>query len=186
MQLIEWLVPQSSSVTYVPAIVLAAGIGGIESYSAKATAEGHRSTEKLQAQRADKRLRKIACRDAMVDWLYAQDATNDALPVRRDRAHRATLRTSGKSSGLVVRGAASPGAGGAFVSGTPARMRPHCHGGGVRLSRACHRVEGTIEGEHQQVTSVQCVRQDGLRGTGLPERRRDDQGIVRAPGARPR
>jgi hypothetical protein len=72
----------------------------------------------------------------------------DALPVRRDRAHRATLGRPVNSSVLVVRGAAGPGADGAFVSGIPVTMRPHCHGGVVRVSRACHRAEGTIEGEH--------------------------------------
>src|SRR6185437_14476612 len=40
--------------------------------------------------------------------------------------------------------------------------------------------EGAIQGEHQHVTSLQCVRQDGLRGAGLSERGGDDQGVVRA------
>jgi hypothetical protein len=66
-------------------IDLAAGIGGIESYDALATARGRRFAEKLQARRADKRQRKIACRDAMVDWLYARDATGPLTqPARSD------------------------------------------------------------------------------------------------------
>lgn len=65
-------------------IDLAAGIGGIESYDAKATAEGRRLVDELQARRADKRLRKAACRDAMVDWLYARDATSPLRQPARD------------------------------------------------------------------------------------------------------
>jgi hypothetical protein len=113
-QLIEWLVPRSSSDFYVPVkpfydaqpdqeavtvqvvhdelrdleqrslIDLAAGIGGIESYDALATAGGRRLAEELQAQRSDKRLRKTACRDAMVDWLYARDATSLLTQPARD------------------------------------------------------------------------------------------------------
>lgn len=106
--------PQSSSVTYVPVkpfydaqpehdaltirvvhdelreleqrslIDLAAGMGGIEAFDALATAQGRRLAEELQARRADKRLRKVACRDAMVDWLYARDATSSLTQPARD------------------------------------------------------------------------------------------------------
>jgi hypothetical protein len=106
VRLVEWLVPQSSSMAYVPVkpfydaepdqgaltvqvvhdelrelerqslIDLAAGVGGVESYDARGTAEGRRLLEELRARRDDKRLRKIACRDAMVDWLYARNATS--------------------------------------------------------------------------------------------------------------
>jgi hypothetical protein len=112
---IEWLAPQSSSATYVPVkpfydaqpdkdaltaavvhyelreldqrglIDLAAGIGGIEGYDALATAQGRRFAEELQSQRADKRQRKDACRDAMIDWLYAQDAVGPFKQPVRDR-----------------------------------------------------------------------------------------------------
>jgi len=44
-----------------------------------AAAQGVRDlVEELQNTRADKRQRKAACRDAMVDWLYSQDATTAA------------------------------------------------------------------------------------------------------------
>jgi predicted RNA methylase len=113
-RLIEWLAPQSSSATYVSVkpfydaqpdqeavtiqvvhdelwdlqqrsvIDLAAGVGGIESYDAKATAAGRRLAEELRALRADKRRRKAACRDAMVDWLYARDAISPLTQPARD------------------------------------------------------------------------------------------------------
>jgi hypothetical protein len=112
---IEWLAPQSSSATYVPVkpfydaqpdkdaltaavvhdelreldqrslIDLAAGLGGIEAYDALATAQGRRFAEDLQARRADKRQRKEACRDAMIEWLYAQDAIGPLKQPVRDR-----------------------------------------------------------------------------------------------------
>lgn len=110
----EWLVPQSSSATYVSvkpfydaqpgqqalttAVVhdelweldrrslldFAPGLGGIEGYDALATAQGRRFTEELQSRRADKRQRKAACRDAMVDWLYGRDATSPLAQPARD------------------------------------------------------------------------------------------------------
>jgi hypothetical protein len=82
VRLVEWLTPQSSSVAYVPVkpfydaqpdqqaltiqvvhdelrhlarrslIDLAAGAGGIESYDARATTEGRRLAEELQARRS--------------------------------------------------------------------------------------------------------------------------------------
>jgi hypothetical protein len=115
VRFVEWLVPQSSSVTYVPVkpfydaepeqdaltirvvhdelrelerrslIDLAAGMGGIEAFDALAAAQGRRLAEELQARRADKRLRKAACRDAMVDWLYARDATSSLTQPARDK-----------------------------------------------------------------------------------------------------
>lgn len=113
-RLIEWLAPRSSSVEYVSVkpfydgqpdqaaltiqvvhdelsdleqrslIHLYAGIGGIESYDAVATAQGRRLAEEIQARRADRRLRKTACRDAMIDWLYARDATGPLMQPARD------------------------------------------------------------------------------------------------------
>jgi hypothetical protein len=65
-------------------IDLAAGIGNIESYDARATARGRRLSEERRALRADKRLRRAACRDAMVDWLYARDATSALAQAGRD------------------------------------------------------------------------------------------------------
>lgn len=116
-QLIEWLVPQSSSATYVcvkpfydaqpgqealtAAVVhdelweldrlslidFAPGLGGIEQYDALATAQGRRFAEELQSRRADKRQRKVACRDAMVDWLHARDTTSLPQPARDEILH---------------------------------------------------------------------------------------------------
>ena len=114
-QFIEWLAPRSSSATYVSVkpfydappgqqalttavvhdelweldrqslIDFAPGLGGIEGYDALATAQGRRFAEELQWRRADKRQRKAACRDAMVDWLYARDATSPLVQPARDR-----------------------------------------------------------------------------------------------------
>ena len=113
IRLVEWIVPQSAD-TYVPVkpfydeqadqealrlpvvhgelhdlarrslIDLAAGIGGVESYDALATPEARRLVEQLQDRRADKRLRKAACRDAMVDWLYSRDAVSPLTQPARD------------------------------------------------------------------------------------------------------
>jgi len=115
VRFIEWLVPQSSSATYVPVkpfydaqpdpdaltirvvhdelreleqrslIQLAAGLGGIEEFDALATAQGCLLAEDVQARRADKRLRRAACRDAMVDWLSSQDAWTPQRQPARDR-----------------------------------------------------------------------------------------------------
>lgn len=114
IQLLEWMVPQSAN-TYVPIkpfydglgdrgdltfheirddlrdlerrglIDLAAGIGGIESYDALATPDARRLVEDLQARRDDRRLLKGACRDAMVAWLYSQDAVGELMQPVRDR-----------------------------------------------------------------------------------------------------
>ena len=115
VRFIEWLVPQSSSATYVPVkpfydaqpdpgaltirvvhdelrelelrslIHLAAGLGGIDAFDALATAQGRLLAEDVQARRADKRLRRAACRDAMVDWLSSQDASTPLRQPARDR-----------------------------------------------------------------------------------------------------
>ena len=112
---IEWLVPQSSSAAYVPVkpfydaqpdkdaltiavvhdelreldqrslIDFAVGLGGIDEYDALATARGRRSAEELQSRQADRRQRKEACRDAMIDWLYAQDAVSPLMQPARDQ-----------------------------------------------------------------------------------------------------
>lgn len=104
-QLIEWIVPQSG-VEYVPVgpfyeglpdqgantfevaysdlkelesrslIDLAAGLGGIEGLDVLVTPQGRDLAEQLQTARSDNRRRRTACRDAMVDWLYARDTTS--------------------------------------------------------------------------------------------------------------
>jgi hypothetical protein len=114
IQLLEWIVPQSAN-TYVPIkpfydglrdggdltfhvmrddlkdlerrslIDLAAGLGGIESYDALATPDARRLVEDLQARRGDKRLLRSACRDAMVAWLYSQDAVGELTQPVRDQ-----------------------------------------------------------------------------------------------------
>jgi hypothetical protein len=115
VQFIEWLVPLSSSATFAPVkpfydaqhdsaaltiqvvhdelrelerqslIYLAAGLGGIEGFDALATAQGRRLAEEIQARRADNRLRRAACRDAMVDWLSSQDASSLLRQPARDQ-----------------------------------------------------------------------------------------------------
>lgn len=52
------------------------GIGGIESMAAMLTAQGHDFVEQLRARRTHKVQRRTACRDAMVAWLYAAEATS--------------------------------------------------------------------------------------------------------------
>ena len=42
------------------------------------------------------------------------------------------------------------------------------------------RAEGAIQGKHEVVAGLQCVRQDGLRGSGLAESGGHDQGFVPA------
>jgi hypothetical protein len=112
---VDWLVLQSSSDAYVSVkpfydaqpdygaltlrvvhdelqglkqqsvIDLAAGVGGIESYDANATSQGRSLAEDRRARRDDRRLRAAACRDAMVDWLYARGATSAlAQPAREE------------------------------------------------------------------------------------------------------
>ena len=115
VRFIEWLVLRSTSATFVPVkpfydaqhdasaltdqvvhdelqelehqslIYLAAGMGGIEAFDALATAQGRRLAEEVQARRADNRLRRVACRDAMVDWLSSQNASSPLSQPARDR-----------------------------------------------------------------------------------------------------
>lgn len=61
----------------------ALGLGGIEAMDVLPTARARTWAERLLAIRADKKMRKAACRDAMVDWLYSRDATSELeMPVR--------------------------------------------------------------------------------------------------------
>jgi hypothetical protein len=115
VRFIEWLGPLSTSTTFVPVkpfydaqhdpgaltvqvvhdelreleqqslIYLAAGMGGIQAFDALATAQGRQLAEEVQARRADNRLRRAACRDAMVDWLSSQDASSPLRQPARDR-----------------------------------------------------------------------------------------------------
>jgi hypothetical protein len=57
---------------------------GIESLAVRVTDETVELLEWLHKMRADKQLRRTACRDAMVDWLYAQDAVNSEQMAFRD------------------------------------------------------------------------------------------------------
>jgi len=50
------------------------GVGGIESLAVLPTAEARERVDELRVMRGNKQLRKSACRDAMVDWLYSRDA----------------------------------------------------------------------------------------------------------------
>jgi hypothetical protein len=61
----------------------ALGLGDIESLDALPTEAAHAQVERLHATRASRQLRRAACRDAMVDWLYSLDAVSpQAMPVR--------------------------------------------------------------------------------------------------------
>jgi hypothetical protein len=64
-------------------IVDSSGIGGIESMAAMLAPQGHDFLEQLRARWANKAQRRAACRDAMVAWLYAADATNALRRVLR-------------------------------------------------------------------------------------------------------
>jgi hypothetical protein len=55
---------------------LANSYGGIESLEALDTPEGRAFAEGLQAARGTKQRCRMACRDAMVDWLYSCDAAS--------------------------------------------------------------------------------------------------------------
>lgn len=58
-------------------LVDAAGVlGGMESLDALPTDAAYAWAERLRATRANKQLRRAACRDAMVDWLYSHDAVS--------------------------------------------------------------------------------------------------------------
>lgn len=59
-------------------IKLSVAMGGIPAMHVGAAQGVHDLAEELRNTRADKRQRKAACRDAMVDWLYSQDATTAA------------------------------------------------------------------------------------------------------------
>lgn len=104
-RLVEWIVPQSG-VEYVAVgpfyealpdqgantpevaysdlkdlerrslLELALGLGGMDGFAALATPQGRDLAEHMQAARSDNRLRRAACRDAMVDWLYSCDTTS--------------------------------------------------------------------------------------------------------------
>jgi hypothetical protein len=56
----------------------------IETLGVRASDEARFFVEGLRAMREDKQQRRIACRDAMVDWLYAQDAVNPQEMALRD------------------------------------------------------------------------------------------------------
>ena len=62
------------------------------------------------------------------------------------------------------------------------RLNPERRGLAFRpgVLRGLLRAEGMIQGKQEQVTGLQGVRQDGLRGSGLSERRGDDQDVARA------
>lgn len=65
-------------------IKLSVAMGGISGLHVGA-AQGVRDlTEELRDTRADKRQRKIACRDAMVAWVYSQDVTTAAESLVRN------------------------------------------------------------------------------------------------------
>jgi len=62
---------------------LANSFGGVESLAVRAvTPAGRAFAEDLQAARGSKQRRRSACRDAMVDWLYAGDAVSPPGMVR--------------------------------------------------------------------------------------------------------
>jgi hypothetical protein len=65
-----------------------AGIGSIEIIGAWLEPRGSDHLERLHAQRAHKGQRRTACRDAIVAWLYAADATIVERMVLRERIHQ--------------------------------------------------------------------------------------------------
>lgn len=78
----------SHDVTYLAEARLiknGSGVGGIETMAAMLTPQGHDLLKRLRGQRMHKGQRRTACRDAMVSWLYAADATNSMRRVLRAR-----------------------------------------------------------------------------------------------------
>jgi len=63
------------------------GVGGIESLAVRPTGDARAWADQLQAMRANRQLRKAACRDAMVDWLYSSDAVSSHPHSRAIRDH---------------------------------------------------------------------------------------------------
>ena len=113
-QLVEWIVPQQNAANYVPIkpfydalpdqsanadeiahadlqrlgqqglLDLALGLGGIEAFDVRVTAEARELAEQRRAARADRSQRTAACRAGMVDWLYSLDAVSEFNPPVRD------------------------------------------------------------------------------------------------------
>jgi len=113
IQLIEWIVPQPTE-HFVPVkpfyddlpdqaantfqvahadlklleerslIDQASGLGGMDGLDVMATPQARALAEQLEATRANKRLRRSACRDAMIAWLYSADATSPRNQPARD------------------------------------------------------------------------------------------------------
>jgi hypothetical protein len=73
-----------ASVAEARFILDGSGMGGIEALAVMLTTQGHDFVERLRARRANKGQRRTACRDAMVSWLYAADATNSNRAVIRE------------------------------------------------------------------------------------------------------
>jgi len=113
-QLIEWIIPKQDAPTYVPVksfydalpdqrandndiayadlkhleqlglLDLALGMGGIDAFDVRVTAEARDLAEQRQAARADRSRRRAACRIAMLDWLLSIDAVREFNQPARD------------------------------------------------------------------------------------------------------
>jgi hypothetical protein len=57
-------------------IELANSYGDVDELQVLATPDGRAFTEALKAPRGNKQRRRLACRNAMVDWLYSSDAVS--------------------------------------------------------------------------------------------------------------
>jgi hypothetical protein len=55
-------------------------LGGLRAVHVQATQRARDQAEHWRDTRASKRSRRAACRDALVDWLYGQDAVTDMPP----------------------------------------------------------------------------------------------------------
>jgi hypothetical protein len=65
-------------------IRLSVALGGIREMNIHMTQGARQLAEELREARANKRRRRAACRDAMVDWLYSRDATSDSEMLNRE------------------------------------------------------------------------------------------------------
>jgi hypothetical protein len=112
-QLIEWIMPQQTAAEYVAVqpfydalpdqsantdeiahadlqhlgqrglLDLALGLGGITDFHVRITAQARGLAEQRRAARANLSKRRVACRVAMIDWLYSVDAVSVRnLPAR--------------------------------------------------------------------------------------------------------
>jgi hypothetical protein len=74
-----------------------AGMGGLSSSSARTTGLGHLEVMRLREGRADQRRRRVAVRDALLDWFYEQKNSGAHFPVLDDFAGSTRAHLDGET-----------------------------------------------------------------------------------------